>query len=491
MEALGTQVKKSVGWMLVGRVIKFVIHGLSSIAIVRLLEPRIFGIYSIAGLFIGFTKQFQGFGMGQAIIRHPELKPEHLSTFFVANLLGSTSLCAALWLAAPLLETLFREPAAVPVLRFLALGFLLNPFSSVSSAVLQRRMEFRAQTVANVVFALSQVLTALVLAWHGFGVWSLAIGQLTGQTARTLTLVLSARTLPRPRYSRSAARELAGFSVGMWIKNAALYAQDRVDYFVVGRWLGATALGFYERAYRIPEALVKEMGSTANNVLYSAYSQIQGERERVHAAFRRVVLALSLPAFPVLIGALLVAPALVHVVFGARWDPTVAPLQILCLGGLFRLASQTSSTLMNALGQIRLEVWSRLVSFVLMAAGCYFGTRWGLVGVAAAIVAAELFMAVVMGAILVRVGGIPLGSLFRPQIPALQATLVMAAGVLLFQTATAAALGLRSPAMLASSVLLGAGLYLGTLCLTRNPAVLEVIGDLLRDARPILQRLKR
>jgi len=92
MEDLRYLVKKSFGWLLLSRAIRFPVNAVATVTLARLLEPRIFGIIAIAGIFIGFTKQFQNFGLNKAAIRRPDVTPDHISTLFSINALASCSL---------------------------------------------------------------------------------------------------------------------------------------------------------------------------------------------------------------------------------------------------------------------------------------------------------------------------------------------------------------------------------------------------------------
>jgi PST family polysaccharide transporter len=489
VDNLGGAVKRGIGWLAVGRGAKFLVNAVGSVALARMLEPRLFGLFAVAGLFLAFTKQLQTFGMAKAAVRLPEIRRDHLTTVFTVNVLASSTLCGAMWLAAPLLETLFHEPLAVPVLRILALGFLVNPLSSVGSAILERRMDFKSKSRANVLFSVVKIVTSVGLAFAGFGVWSLVFGTLAGQTTRALGLFVPARWRPGLTITRAAFGDLAGFGFGMFVKTSVLYLSERVDYFIVGRWLGVASLGFYERAYRLPDAVVRELGKTTGQVLFAAFSRIQEDHARIRAAFTKVLISVALPACPLLAGAALTAPAFIPVLFGEKWNPTVPPLQVLCLAGFFRLYTQLATTVMNAMGFIRAEALWRIASLLLLAGACWYATRWQLIGVAVAIVAVEALGAFVLTGLMLRTSAIGLRDLLVPQSPVLAATALMFGAVALFQWATLESLGLRSPAMLVSSILVGAIAYAASLLLFANEPVKGVAKELLAGLRPILRRL--
>ena len=72
-------------------------------------------------------------------------------------------------------------------------------------------------------------------------------------------------------------------------------------------------------------------------MLFRIFALIHKEPERFRRAYRKVILTVSLIAFPIFAGLLAAAPELFVVMFGPRWEPAVRPFQILCVAGMMKL----------------------------------------------------------------------------------------------------------------------------------------------------------
>src|SRR5205085_7294251 len=99
--------------------------------------------------------------------------------------------------------------------------------------------------------ALGYGAVGITLAVLGFGVWALVGGYLA-QTLLKTTLLLAVQRHPLwPLLERRAAGELLYFGGAFTAARIGNYLAGQGDNLVVGRWLGAEALGVYGRAYQL------------------------------------------------------------------------------------------------------------------------------------------------------------------------------------------------------------------------------------------------
>jgi PST family polysaccharide transporter len=166
-----------------------------------------------------------------------------------------------------------------------------------------------------------------------------------------------------------------------------------MDNVLVGRYLGARALGAYGLAYNVMYVPLTRISLPLMTVLSPAYARMQHDRERLQRSFllsKRVINALLAPVF---LASVVVAPDLVHVAFGARWNAAVVPLQLLSLAGLAQSLVSLHWSVLTALGKpgtllrLNLLVTGLTISAfiaglpfgIVGVAGCYAGARWLLV----------------------------------------------------------------------------------------------------------------
>ena len=360
---LGKAVKKGAAWTLTGRGVITLLTLAGSVVLARLLEPADFGMFGIAMIFNGLATRFGNVGFGLALVQRQEIRDDHVSSLFVSNLIMFFALAGLLNLAAPLIGSAFDSPLTGRVVGATALVFLTTPFSSVARVLMQRRMDFKSPAIANIIDHLVAAVTAVALALGGFGVWSLVGGQLLGTLSGTIVLVRISGWRPRLRYRHSAMRDLYTFGAGMFVKNLLIYATDKIDYLIIGKRLGPTALGFYEKAFNLMDIAVRELSNKMSMILFSAFSKIQDDQEKIRKAYSKVIMTLSLLCFPVFFGLCLITPAFLAVVFGEKWLPGALPLQILCVAGILRMHLQVTSTIVNALGKVSAELWRRAMRF--------------------------------------------------------------------------------------------------------------------------------
>ena len=86
-------------------------------------------------------------------------------------------------------------------------------------------------------------------------------------------------------------------------------------------------------------------------VLFSAFSRLQSEPERMAALWLRSIAYLAAVLLPLLLGLIVVSPDLVPVVFGARWEVSVGVLQILSIVVIIRGLQSWGTVYLDAIGR--------------------------------------------------------------------------------------------------------------------------------------------
>jgi O-antigen/teichoic acid export membrane protein len=352
----------------------------------RLLTPAEFGIVSAAIVVVAFADTFGKLGVAPAIVQVSDLGRRLVRTGFTLTLVFGVAAGLAIYLLAPWIASLFRMESLEPVLRALALIFPVRSFGFVSEALLQRRMQFRAlAAVAFVSYVLGYAGVAVTLALAGFGVWALVLGQIAQSAVATLGFVACARHAMLPLADREALKVLGRFGSGVTLARLGNYVAQNADYFVVGRWLGAEALGFYSRTYALMMQPTKVIGDMGDKVLYPALATVQAENDRLLRGFYRSISLIALVTLPLSGVVVAAAPEVVRLLLGEQWGAVVLPLQVLMLVLVFRTAIKAVGTLLRAKGAVYLLAGWQWLYALMIAVGAWLGHVHGIVGVAAAV----------------------------------------------------------------------------------------------------------
>jgi PST family polysaccharide transporter len=311
-------------------------RGLSLIAtaiLARLLTPSDFGLVALALTFMAFLDLFQGSGVSLALVVSDadELDDRADTAFALTTGLG---LVIALLTAAvaPLAATFFHQPRLTGVAAVLGINFFLIGLGATHASLAQKRMDFRSRTLAELTEAGVRGVIGVLLALAGAGVWSLVIGYIVGTGAWVGVLWHVVPWRPRfPRHRRHVSHLLrfGGSLTGVNVMSAFMAQFDNI---VVGRVLGAALLGFYSIATRLPMLVILNLAAVAGRVLFPAFASLEEhDMERGFLTALRYALMVSLPLTLFMV---IFAEPLTVALFGARWRPASAAMQVLCIWAL-------------------------------------------------------------------------------------------------------------------------------------------------------------
>ncbi len=370
-------------WLFSGSSVHAVLRLLVLLVLARLLTPKDFGLVGAAMVVIGFSSLFSQLGMGPAIVQRPNLEDRHLRTAFVGSIILGILLGALIIIIAPLIASLFKIADLTPVLRVVALLFPIQGIIVVANALMMRELRFRLLATIEVVsYGVGYGLIGIILAALGFGVWALVGAHLAWAIISAAILLYIQPHPKRPQFEQLAFQELMYFGGGFTLARLLNYAALNGDNVVVGRWLGAEALGVYGRAYQLLVVPTNLIGLVLDRSLFPAMAKVQHDPQRLEVAYRRGISLISVIFAPVSMVALVLAPELISVLLGPEWIGVVAPFQILAVAMLFRASLKMDHSIARATGVVYNRAWRQGIYAAFVLGGTWIGQHWGVSGVA-------------------------------------------------------------------------------------------------------------
>jgi O-antigen/teichoic acid export membrane protein len=355
-----------------------------TVVLARLLLPADFGLVATIAVFTGFVTLFVDFGLSAALIQRTTLTERHRSSAFWMNLAAGLLLAGVVAALAPGLARFFNAPRLVDLTLVLSLNFVVGSLAIVQSALLQRSMNFRRLGAIGIVSTVIGGAAAIAMAVTGYGVWSLIVQLVATTGARTTLLWFGSDWRPRRIVDREAMRELWRFSRNLAGYTAVNYWARNADNLVIGKFVGATGLGIYSRAYNLMLMPIQQISTVTARVMFPALSRIQTDPERVKRAYLRAVGIIALLSFPATAGLFVVAKPFILTLYGAKWAGVVPILQILCVAGLMQPVAATTGWIYQSQGRTDWLFRWGLVASTTMICAFGIGIIWGVKGVAVA-----------------------------------------------------------------------------------------------------------
>lgn len=348
----------------------------------RLLPPTDFGLLAMSTIVVNFANLMRDMGTSAAVIQRSALSEELLDSVFWFNIgLGVCLALGVLICAAPV-ALFFKEPRLAGVLLALAVTFPLSSNSAVHQALLERALHFRQLARIELSSAAVALLVAVIAARRGWGVYSLVLNTIVLASLTSLQLWIASRWRPTLRWSAAELRSLWRFSSNLVGSQMLTYFTRNIDTMLIGRFLGALQLGWYNTAYRIMLFPVTNLSSVIARVLFPVLSRKQDNVAEFTALYLRALSGIALITAPLMAGIWATREAFVVVMLGERWLPVANVIAWLAPAGMLQSIGTTVGLIGMSTGNTRIMMrWSIVVAATTFTS-ILIGLPWGYVGVA-------------------------------------------------------------------------------------------------------------
>lgn len=434
-----------------------------TVVVARVLDPTEFGLFALALLVVNLFDYVKDLGVSPALVQNRRPWAALAPTGLTLSVVFGIAVSALLAATADLTAHALKHPELAPMIRVLAIGLALNALSAVPSAYLRRTMNFRARLIPESAAALTKTVLTIGLAFAGYGVWSLVYGQLAAMAVMMPLYWLVSRQAPRPGRDRAIGAELLRFGLPVTAVTLLAYAIYNVDYLAVGTRLGADDLGLYTLAYRIPELLVLNLCVVVSDVLFSALSGMQHDREELGRHYLQALSVVMALTAPIGIGMAVVAQPLVATLYGDRYAGSAPILTVIALYTVLYSASFHAGDVFKAVGRPGLLTLVNAAKLVLLAGPIWWAAGHSATLVAVVLLAVEALHFVLRMAVLHAVMGVPWAGVARALTGPTAAAILMGLAVLGISRLTG---GLVAPLELALLAVIGALLYVALLRVT-------------------------
>jgi len=468
-EATGKHVVRGVFWSFLSFVSRRLVKVVTTLILAHLLVPEEFGVVGYCTIVIAYLDLLSNVGVGHALIARRDKLEEAQNAAFILGILSSVLLYAITWWSAPSLALFFNEPQVTPLLRVLSLGLILVGIGTVPVAMLQRDLRFKAYLLPGIAGNVIRAFVAIGMAWQGFGVWSLVVSELVYRVLDVIIPWAIVRWRPTRAFDLQVMHEMLRYGINIVGVSLVGSFIVNVDYLLVGRLLGAAALGYYTMAFRIPELVIRSVSYIVSTVAFPVLAHAQSNRDRMQDVYFAHLRYMSLVTFPTGAGLALLSPALVEVLLAEVWRPMIAPMQFIALASALSVVSYLSGVIYNAIGRSDLTFKLLLAKLPFVVVVLYIGTFWNITGVAIGHVLLSFAWIVLDLAYIRRMIAVQPTDALRALRPALLGVAAMTVAIVPLSTLLTG----WAAAQLVFIPLAGAAVYLGTVWLVERETLIQ------------------
>ena len=357
----------------------------------RLLSPADFGLIAIANVSLRFFTYFAQMGIAPALIQKPTLDDADIRAALAISMAISGFFFLIAMCSAALLERFFAIPNLGLVTQVLAFNFVVTGFSSVSAGLMRRNNSFKQLALIEILsYVLGYGLVGIIAANLGAGVWALVAAFMTQSGLTALLSYLVTRHSLQLRHSQSQRKHFLSYGGRYSLIGFVEFLTSNIDALVIGKVLGQTSAGIYNRALLLANLPVQQPANVLTRVLFPIMSSIGNEHQKQSCSLQLGMLLVGCYAFAVSSGIFAAAPLIVKVLLGDAWADAIPILKILALSVGPIYVSHVISVTLNSLNQLQKKLNVQLIAIALMISLVLLATHYkSLEYMAAAVVATE------------------------------------------------------------------------------------------------------
>jgi O-antigen/teichoic acid export membrane protein len=314
-------IRRSFAWAFSEQTLQQLIQLAAAIVIARLLAPDEMGIYALAVSAAALLTALRDFGVGNYLIREPDLTMDKVRSAFGAMLIVSWSLGLVLLLGRDAIAELYGRPEIADVMGLLSLSFFIAPFGQPATALLTREMRFRELHAIGLTAVSIGSALSVGLAFAGYSYYSLAWGLLTTMSLKAVLPMFVYRHYALMWPSFSHLRDIMHFGGLLSLTSLFGAANNEGMRFVLGWFTSPASLAQFHRAGQVPTLFRQGIFAPVARVLTPAWSEDIRNGRPIKASAEKLVAVNTVLVWPVFLALSFVAVPFITLVFGPQWEP--------------------------------------------------------------------------------------------------------------------------------------------------------------------------
>lgn len=377
MDGLKELTFSGVKWNAFGNITNVVVNFLIGLVLARLLTPTDYGIIGVYSVFFAIASVIINGGFSMAIVHKQDLTPEDCSTAFWYNLFLGVVFYALFYVSSPLFARFFNIPELKSILRVTALGLVIGALTTVQNTLFIKKVDFKTVSLINLFCNVLSGITGIVLAYLGYGVWSLVLMGLTNGILNTICLWHFSKWYPQPLFSKKSFSSM--FSYGNKILGTRLLdtVRQEVSSLIIGKCFNAKTLGLFTKGVSNSKVLSTNLSNVLCSVTFPVLSKIQDDDMYLISVYHRMIRLSSMVIFFLMLLLAALAKPIILFLYTSKWAGAVIYMQLISFSLMFEHINGINMNIFNVKGRsdivFKLEVVKCLIFLSLLLLSIRFG----------------------------------------------------------------------------------------------------------------------
>jgi PST family polysaccharide transporter len=277
----------------------------------------------------------------------------------------------------------------------------------------------------------------------------------------------------------TGVRDMLAFGGHLTGFNFVNYFSRNADNILIGKFIGADALGLYARAYSLFMLPINQIRSPLNQVALPVLSSLQNQPERYVKYYSRLVDIVATLTIPLTLYCAIEAEFLIRLFLGPQWLAAIPVFRILAVSAMIQPIASTRGLVLISYGFSQRYLYYGLINAIVCVASFAAGLPYGVEGVALSYTIANYAILIPLLFYCFHKTPVTVSSFFATLLPSLATTIFSGGTVLLVKRLWDGDLFLVHGICLAMFIFIYSGLSM------LRESVRETVSMILNRAAPI------
>lgn len=356
----------------------------------RLLSKEDFGLFAAISAITVIFSSLSEAGIGSALIQKKNADTGYVNiSFTISFISGSIFTLLLIVFSGVLSETIVDKSLKIPLM-FMSVTILCNSLTSVNTSVMYRRLEFLKVGIVYFSALVVSSVIAIGLALNGMGFEAiLSKSILHSLTATTLSYFL-AKTKYRFQIERKDLGSIVNF--GGWLTLSVIFRNfaTQADKLLMSKFLSVSSLGAYNRPKEFIDTISTKLNGIFDTALFPILSGIQDQKDSIRNAYHTSLYYMNIFSMLLALAFVFNGSFLIRLFFGAEWMNLLPVFIVLSLALVFNIDGRLCDCFFRSLALVKYQFFIRLFEFILTVGCLLIGFQWDIIGVAYAVLFANV-----------------------------------------------------------------------------------------------------
>ncbi|HTX60924.1 MAG TPA: flippase [Methanobacterium sp.] len=326
------KIAKNTTVLYIAQIITYIFGFFITVYTIRYLSVDNYGILSTALALTGIYVVFSDLGLStltvREVARNKSLTKKYVGNTTIIKLF--LSLFTFLLTVVTVYVVGYSE-TTVYVIYILTAAYIFNAFSSIFYSIFQSHQKMEYQSVATILNSLVMLIGTFLAIHYGLNVIAFAFVYLIANAFNFIYVLITYAWkfyLPNVEVDLGFWKPTIKEALPLSITSIFAILLFRVDTVMLSIISGVEAVGFYNAAYRLMEALIffPQVYTTA---IFPVFSTLYiSSKKPLKAAYLKSFKYLTILSLPIAVGTTLLAEPIILLLFKSSYIPSILALQI-------------------------------------------------------------------------------------------------------------------------------------------------------------------